>query len=157
MGSAIRRDDLDVDDVAELVSHLDEGFHAAQPDDAAQISVRPDRGEAVRDAGQHGASGPVSDVLFGERRPRGLPCRDGAEQVASGVDHPISSQRLVEMGVRLGRSGQEHEAREVLHLVGREPLEVADRDDALALDPDVDGRAVGRCRPKEEDAHSARR
>ena len=39
------------------------------------------------------------------------------------------------------------------HLVGREPLEVADRGDAIAVDPHVDGRAVGRCRPDEEDAH----
>jgi hypothetical protein len=55
------------------------------------------------------------------------------------------------MGVGLGRSGQEHEAREVLHLVGREPLEVATAAIAIAVDPDVDGRAVGRCRPNEED------
>ncbi len=100
----MQRDHLDVDDVAELVSDLDEGFHAAQPDDPAQVSVRPDRGESVRDAGERSASGTVGDVLFRERRPHRLPRRDGAEQVTGGVDHPISGQGLVEVGMRLGRS-----------------------------------------------------
>ena len=33
------RDDLDVDEVAELLAYLDERLHAAQPDDAAEVAV----------------------------------------------------------------------------------------------------------------------
>ena len=148
-----QRHDLDVDEVAQLLADLDERLHAAQPDHAAQVAVRADRGVArSRRRRAPARRGAVDDVVLREGRPGGVPRLDRAEQVSGAVDHPIRGQRLVEVRMGFGRRREQHVSGEVVHLVVGEPLERADGGDAIASHAHVDRPALCGCRPNQEDA-----
>ncbi len=141
-GQGHERDDLNIDEVAELLADVHEGLHAAEPDRAAQITVGANRREPIGHARQHCAAGALDDVVVGEGRPRRLPGHDRAEQVAGDVADAVGGVGLVEVCVRLGRRGQEEIARDVVHFVGGKAFELTHRGDAVALETDVDGRPV---------------
>jgi len=135
--------ELEVDLVAEGSLGRQHALHGGEPDAGAEVHVGADGGAAVGEQPPGPLLGPPGDVGGGERGLEGHPRVDGAEQVAGGVRHQVGGERLVEVGVRLGRRGQQEAAAQVHHLLARLRGERAHGQHLLGVHADVGGGAVG--------------
>ena len=109
-----QRDQLEVDQPAQLVPHL----HAGRARRAAgrrrqQVDVGADRGGAVGQHGERLRAGAVAMSSTVIRARVRVPRLDGEAQVAHRRPDRVPRQGLVEVRVRLGRGGQQQEAVQV--------------------------------------------
>ncbi len=136
------RDGLEVEQVAVLLAQHEGGLDAEQPLDRVDVGVRADGHRPVGDRHVEDGAGALEDVvavLLGLEL-AGEADRLGQRPVAGGL--AAVQQRLVEVQVRLDEARQHRPAVGVDHLAGLGLDARLDRGDALALDPDVDRRAV---------------
>ncbi len=147
------RDQLQVDERAELLAHRDEGPRAAGrlldgrgAVAAEDVDVAADRRRAGREHLEHLRPGPRGDRLDGHGLRVRAPRLDRRAEVPEGRRGELEAARLVEVGVRLGRGGEQDVAVEVQDVPGPCGDTAAGgqhlRDD-LALDDHVGGVAVG--------------
>ena len=110
---AAQGDDLDVDQIDDASAHLDERLHAEQAVVDGGVDVRADEPEAVGRHQPGGPLGPFDGVGEIDRRAGRDHRVDRAEQVAALVGQALGEERLVEVGVRLGRGREEEPAVEL--------------------------------------------
>ena len=101
---------LEVEAAGERLADRGQCLDAAQADVRRDIDVGADRGGPVGQQQQGSPGGPLDHVVDAERGPEVGPGGDGAGQVVGRVLDPVGGQRLVEVGVRLGRRRQQEVA-----------------------------------------------
>ena len=111
---AAERHQLEVEQAAQLLAHPDQGVHAAQRvGPGQQVDVAADRGRAVREHRQRLGPGAVRDLVDRHLVRVRVPRLDREPQVAHRRPDRVPGERLVEVGVRVGRRRQQQEAVEL--------------------------------------------
>jgi hypothetical protein len=154
---AVEGDDLEVDHVLDGAPGADQCLDAPRADVDADVDMRANGRDAVGGQHPHCPLGPLGDVIHGERGPVGEPRLDGAEEIARGIRHAIGRQRLVEVGVGLGRRRQQEVAVEIDDgLAVDRPEVLGDSGDAIAGEAHVDPAPVGQRGSREEHQEEGR-
>lgn len=114
--------DLDVHGGGEFLAHRDQRADAPQWVIAAQqVDVRPHRGGSVAEQQQRRPASTLGDALDGQGRGVVFPRGDRCAEIPHRRPDLVEGQRLVQVRVRLGRSGQQQMPAEVEVVSGGHP------------------------------------
>ncbi len=115
--AAVESDNLNIDHSRHGIADIGERLNSTQAGDAGDVDMRTNCCGTVADQPPYGRGCTRGNVGYGHRSRVGTPGVDGTGQIARRVGHMIGGQRLVEMHMRFGESGKDHEPRQVEHLV----------------------------------------
>ena len=158
-----QRDDLQVEHVGEPCAHLGQRGDAHDLHVVGHVDMGTDRRTTVGKESSGGPLGAFDDVVEGELWAVGRPRLDRPLQVARGVRHAVGAERLVEVGVGLGRRREQQPPAEVGDGVARLGAErrgalsttCLDRGDDAVGAAHVDETPVGEARrPQDQTGHS---
>ncbi len=105
---ADQTDELEFDPPGQRRAGLDQGIDRGGAGVGTDVDVGSDRGGPVGEAHERRPGGPFEEVGVRDRPTMGDPGPDRPTEITVGVGDPIGGQRLVEMGVGLGR-GRQHQ------------------------------------------------
>ncbi len=108
-----QRDDLDVDDVGDSITHVEERFDRGEPVLDRHVGVGANCREAVRRHQASGALGPVGCVRNGEQMAARAHRLDRTDEIAGRIVDDLGEECLVEVGMGFGRRREEDPARQV--------------------------------------------
>ena len=84
-----------------------DGLERPQADVLPDVHMAADSGRPVREVAAQGQARAIGDVLGRQRRPVAQPSVHSAQKVAGRVGHGVGRVGLVEVGMSLGRGGQQ--------------------------------------------------